>query len=192
MAEGRDCRRSFCRTRDLSSLAFVFAVGQACTSGDARKGMRTPAPLIAAKGDASGPTGATPPPRAVVPASTPLRVPVRVGNHDPRGVEHQPDYNGKALQLRHSLVHDLPAPLPSAKVACGEMLDAARRYYRLDETDSRRRASLMARMQATHERDLAACVQETSPAAALCTAILLRRQHSEFPWALDQCSRAFR
>jgi hypothetical protein len=68
------------------------------------------------------------------------------------------------------------------------MLDAAVGYYENTERDA---SSQITALQATRAEDLAACTRETSPAAAVCTSILLRDVAGEFPWLLDQCSRAF-
>jgi len=71
------------------------------------------------------------------------------------------------------------------------MLDAARSFYEATERDPLRRAARVADLDATREDDLAACVDTTSIAAASCVTVLLGDKDSEFPWLLDQCSRAY-
>ena len=104
------------------------------------------------------------------------------------GMDQQPDYDREAQELRMRVDDRLPSPLPTAKVACERMLDAAIRYYESTERDA---AGQVATLQATRAEDLAACERETSPAAASCAELLLADVAGEFPWLLDQCSRAF-
>src|SRR5690606_26392024 len=73
---------------------------------------------------------------------------------------------------------------------CGAMLDEALAFYQHVEGGEQREARI-AELQSTRERDLEGCIRETSIAAALCVTILLRDRDSEFPWLLDQCSRAY-
>ena len=61
-------------------------------------------------------------------------------------------------------------------------------YYAQTERDA---SPQLAALKATHDSELAACVAETSAAAASCVALLAREQAGEYPWLLDQCSRAF-
>ncbi|MCX4241722.1 hypothetical protein [Paraliomyxa miuraensis] len=110
-----------------------------------------------------------------------------VGNQV-RGIEAMPDYDAEARHLRARVVRQLPEPLPSPKAACVSMLDGARQYYVDTEGEE---SSAVRTMEATRTADLAACVDETSPAAAACVAVLMGRNEGEFPWVLDQCSRAF-
>jgi hypothetical protein len=80
----------------------------------------------------------------------------------------------------------LPDPLPDGKAACSQMLDAvAESYAQVDD------APAVAVLKATREAELATCAAETSAAAAVCVALLAREQAGEYPWLLDQCSRAF-
>lgn len=110
-----------------------------------------------------------------------------VGNQVP-GIEAMPDYDAEAQRLRTRVEPELPRPLPSAAAACTSMLDNARQYY----VDVEGEGSAGARaMEATREADLAACERETSPAAATCVAVLMSKSEGEYPWLLDQCSRAF-
>jgi hypothetical protein len=110
-----------------------------------------------------------------------------VGNEVP-GIEAMPDYDAEAERLRARVEPELPQPLPSPRAACTSMLDGARQYY----VDVEGEASPAARaMAATRTADLDACVVETSPAAAACVAVLMRKSEGEYPWLLDQCSRAF-
>jgi hypothetical protein len=112
---------------------------------------------------------------------------LNVGNPS-RGLDQQPDYEGEARALHDSIAKRLPDPLPSAHDACGAMLAAAVELYVVTEADATaQRASL----RASHDADLQACERATSPAAASCVRLLLDEQAGEWPWLLDQCSRAF-
>lgn len=111
----------------------------------------------------------------------------RVGNQV-RGIEAMPDYDAEAKELRTRVERQLPEPLPSPKAACVSMLDGARQYYVDTEGEE---SSAVKTMAATREADLTACVEHTNPAAAACVAVLMSRNEGEFPWVLDQCSRAF-
>jgi hypothetical protein len=104
------------------------------------------------------------------------------------GIDQQPDYDRDAQDLRARVDDRLPSPLPSPAVACERMLDAAITYYENTEQDA---SGQVAALRATRADDLAACERETSPAAASCAAIMLADVAGEFPWLLDQCSRAF-
>jgi hypothetical protein len=110
-----------------------------------------------------------------------------VGNQVP-GIEAMPDYDAAAEQLRARVEALLPRPLPSPQAACTSMLDNARQYYVDVEGEGSSAAQTMA---ATRKADLDACMVETSPAAAACVAVLMRKSEGEYPWLLDQCSRAF-
>lgn len=113
---------------------------------------------------------------------------LRVGNQA-KGVEDQPDYDAEAISIREEVTGELPDPMPSAKLACAAMLDAARgAYVRSDGAG----ASAVEMLDQSRESDLAACVRDTKPRAAACVAILATRHGGEFPKLLDQCSRAFR
>lgn len=110
-----------------------------------------------------------------------------VGNQA-RGIEAMPDYDADAQRLRARVEPQLPDPLPSPRAACVSMLDGARQYYVGTEGEQ---SAAVETMKATYEADLAACEAQTSPAAAACVAVLMGRNEGEFPWVLDQCSRAF-
>lgn len=113
---------------------------------------------------------------------------LRVGNPS-RGADEQPDYDRSALELRARVEGRLPDPPPSVREACSGMLDAAVAMYGRVESDDG--SAQVQRLQATRERDLAACEAETSPQAASCVALLLAEEAGEWPWLLDQCTRAF-
>jgi hypothetical protein len=110
-----------------------------------------------------------------------------VGN-EVRGIEAMPDYDAEARRLRARVEPWLPQPLPAAKAACVSMLDSARQYYVGVEGEGSTAVKTLA---ATREADLGACVEETSPAAAACVAVMMGHNEGELPWVLDQCSRAF-
>jgi hypothetical protein len=116
----------------------------------------------------------------------------RVGNNDPRGVDDQPDWERQASELKQRVDSRMPSVLPTDKrLACEAMLDEALSFYIAVEGDADQRAERMAQLQQTRERDLAGCIRETSIAAAVCVTLLLRDRDSEFPWLLDQCTRAY-
>lgn len=110
-----------------------------------------------------------------------------VGN-EVRGIEAMPDYDAEAERLRRRVERDLPDPLPSPQAACTSMLDGARAYYVGVDGEASPAAAALA---ATRNADLEACTRETSPAAASCVAVLIAKEEGEYPWLLDQCSRAF-
>lgn len=110
-----------------------------------------------------------------------------VGNQVP-GIEAMPDYDAEAQRLRTRVEPELPQPLPSAQAACTSMLDNAREYYVGVEGEGSAAARAM---EATRAADLEACTSQTSPAAAACVAVLMSKSEGEYPWLLDQCSRAF-
>ncbi|HWB78407.1 MAG TPA: hypothetical protein VG755_25755 [Nannocystaceae bacterium] len=112
---------------------------------------------------------------------------LNVGNPS-RGLGDQPDYDREARALRERIAPRLPDPLPSAHDACAAMLTAAVELYVVTEVDA---TEQRAALRATHDADLRACEAETSPAAASCVQLLLDDQGGEWPWLLDQCSRAF-
>jgi hypothetical protein len=112
---------------------------------------------------------------------------MRVGNQA-AGVEEQPDYDAQAKAIRDVVEDRLPDPLPEPKAACVAMYDAAIAVY----TESEGAASPPVRsLQKTRRDGIEACQAETSPAAAACVAVLAASDGGEFPWLLDQCSRAF-
>jgi hypothetical protein len=115
----------------------------------------------------------------------------RVGNDDPRGIDDQPDWEQQAAELKRRVDPRMPSPLPSDKQAvCAAMLDEALAFYQSVEGGDQREQRI-AELEQTRERDLDGCVRETSIAAATCVTILLRDRDSEFPWLLDQCTRAY-
>lgn len=111
----------------------------------------------------------------------------RVAN-DVRGIDAMPDYDAEAQQLRARVERDLPHPLPSPAAACTSMLDGARAYYQGVQGEG---SAAVATLAATRQADHDACLRETSPAAAACVAVMIANEEGEFPWLLDQCSRAF-
>jgi hypothetical protein len=116
----------------------------------------------------------------------------RVGNDDPRGADDQPDWNREALELKQRVDPRMPATLPTDKQAvCEAMLDEAAAFYVSLEREPERRELRRAQLAETRGRDLDGCIRETSIAAAVCVTILLGDRDSEFPWLLDQCSRAY-
>jgi hypothetical protein len=112
---------------------------------------------------------------------------LNVGNPS-RGIGDQPDYDREARALRDRIAPRLPDPLPNAHEACTAMLAAASQLYVVTEVDA---TDQRAALRATHDADLRACEAQTSPAAASCVQLLLDDQAGEWPWLLDQCSRAF-
>lgn len=116
----------------------------------------------------------------------------RVANSDPSGADNQPDWNDLARQTKEMVAPRLPDPLPTdhAKV-CEGMLDAALTFYDETEGDALHKASRREELLATRDADLAACQDETSISAAICVTLLLGDKNAEFPWLLDQCTRAF-
>jgi hypothetical protein len=112
---------------------------------------------------------------------------LNVGN-PARGLDSQPDYDGQARELRKDVLPRLPDPLPDATTACTQMLDAVAEFYEKTESDA---APQLQVLKATRADELKACTGETSAAAASCVVLLAREQAGEYPWLLDQCSRAF-
>jgi len=116
----------------------------------------------------------------------------RVANNDPGGVDDQPDWDQQARELKQRVDSRMPETLPSDKrAACTAMLDAVSEFYVAVETDAEQRQNQMAQLLQTRDTDIDGCVRETSVAAAVCVTILLGDRDSEFPWLLDQCSRAY-
>ncbi len=112
---------------------------------------------------------------------------MRVGNQA-AGIDEQPDYDREALAIREAVEGRLPDPLPSPKAACVAMYDAAIASYARAEGKSSPPVRVLEK---TRREGLASCEAETSPAAAACVAVLAASEGGEFPWLLDQCSRAF-
>ena len=116
----------------------------------------------------------------------------RVGNFDPRGADAQPDYDGEAWRLRERVRRKLPEDRPAdARVACQHMFRAVDEFYAAIEPDAQQRERILQDLQATRAQDVTSCMQHTSSDAAACVVVLLDEGRSEFPWILDQCSRAF-
>lgn len=132
-------------------------------------------------GDGTGTTSPTP-----TQPDAEMRV-LNVGN-PARGLDAQPDYDEQARALRTDVLPRLPDPLPDGKTACAQMLSAVAEFYALTEGEA---APQLEVLRATHAAELATCTTETSASAAACVALLAREQAGEYPWLLDQCSRAF-
>jgi hypothetical protein len=116
----------------------------------------------------------------------------RVANDDPGGADDQPDWNQQARELKQRVDPRMPETLPTDKRAvCTAMVQAASEFYVAVETDPVQRQNQLAQLQQTRETDIEGCIRETSVAAAVCVTILLGDRDSEFPWLLDQCSRAY-
>lgn len=116
----------------------------------------------------------------------------RVANDDPGSADDQPDWNQQARELKQRVDSRMPETLPTDKrAACTAMLQAATEFYVAVETDPNQRQNQLAQLQQTRDADIEGCVRETSVAAAVCVTILLGDRDSEFPWLLDQCSRAY-
>lgn len=111
---------------------------------------------------------------------------LRVGNPS-RGVDDQPDYDAMARELGSRVAPRLPDPLPPASDACREMLAALVEAHAPNDGAAAPEPVVRAVAQA----DRSSCERQTSPAAATCVAMLLRENAGEYPWLLDQCSRAF-
>lgn len=165
-----------------------------------RRVARLAAPLVAALVACSQPpepgsstrTPARGDPAAQQPSETPAEPTGRVANYDPRGVEHQPDYDGEAAALRDRIAWRMPKQIPSdSKKACAAMFGEVDAFYREVEREPAPRERALKTLQDTRAEDLEACVGGTSPAAATCVTVLLADRDTEFPWLLDQCMRAF-
>ncbi len=116
----------------------------------------------------------------------------RVANDDPGGADDQPDWEQQARELKQRVDSRMPETLPTDKrAACTAMLQAASEFYAAVETDATQRAAQQAQLDQTRAADIDGCVRETSVAAAVCVTLLLGDRDSEFPWLLDQCSRAY-
>lgn len=154
--------------------------------------------VLALSACACPPAPATPSqsPQADTPPPAALREPgeaVRTANPDRRGFDNQPDYDGEAAALREYVDGRLPAPLAGDRgAACAAMFAAVDAFYAAVEYGSEARQREVAQALAqSREGDLAACARETSPKAAACVTVLLGDRTAEFPWLLDQCSRAY-
>lgn len=145
--------------------------------------------MAACSGRGDGATGETQRPAGARRSSglSPFSGIGQVGNQV-KGIDAMPDYDDEAQRLRARVEPRLPQPLPSPRGACVSMLDAARQFYVDTEGPN---AEPVALMDETREQDLAGCLEHTSPAAAACVAVLMAEFEGEFPWLLDQCSRAF-
>jgi hypothetical protein len=117
---------------------------------------------------------------------------LRTANPDPTGASGQPDYDSEARSLRGRIAARIGEdPPPGGEAACRAMFDAADRYYAERVVTPEERRRVLDRLAATRDEDLMACLQETSPAGAICAKILMEDGTHELAWALDQCSRAF-
>lgn len=155
---------------------------------------RTPlhALLLALASACATPPESNAPPSQTPQPATPAPVATRTANNDARGAGMQPDYNGEAEALRQQITPRLPEPLPGdRRAACTAMLDATVAFYSDIEPDPAARAQLLADLQATRVTDLSHCEQTTSVRAATCVQLRLADRDAEFPWLLDQCTRAF-
>ena len=114
----------------------------------------------------------------------------RIGNvgNQASGIEAMPDWDAAARRVKDDVEPRLPDPLPPVGQACAQMLDAAKRFYVDTEGEGTRAVRAIGAARAADER---ACAAETSAAAAACVTILLGESAGEYPWLLDQCSRAF-
>jgi len=110
-----------------------------------------------------------------------------VGNQA-SGIDAMPDWDAAARRLKEDVAPRLPDPLPPVGQACAQMLDAAKRFYVDTEGEGSRAVAAVGAARTADER---ACAAETSAAAAACVTILLGESAGEYPWLLDQCSRAF-
>jgi hypothetical protein len=111
----------------------------------------------------------------------------RVGNQV-RGFDAIPDWDAEARRTREDVIARLPDPLPEADAACRDMLAAAIAHY---ESLDGAQGQSVAQLRTAQAEDLRACREQTTPAAATCVTILLADHGGEYPWLLDQCSRAF-
>ena len=99
-----------------------------------------------------------------------------------------PDWDAVAKKIEQRMRGRFPDTLPNADVACAKMLSAAKEHYtQSDGADS----PAVAAIAATHDADHAQCQRETGARAAWCVATLLAEDVGEYPWLVDQCSRAF-
>lgn len=116
----------------------------------------------------------------------------RVGNPSNTGMDTVPDWNALARDLRARVGPRMPDALPTdPKAACARMLDEALAFYVETEINPEHQRRRRAEMASTRDADLKGCVADTSVAAATCVTILLGDRNTEFPWLLDQCSRAY-
>lgn len=140
------------------------------------------------------PSGAAPgPARAEEPAPPPASERrLQTANHDRRSFDNQPDYAGEAALLRDYVEPRLAASaIGERALMCARMLDTAAEFYAAVEREPAQREQVLAALRASRADDLARCQRETSPRAAACVTILLGDRTAEFPWLLDQCSRAY-
>lgn len=142
----------------------------------------------ACSGTGDGTSGTREPPTVPsAPGSGRAGLAGQVGNQA-SGIDAMPDWNAAALRVREQISPRLPDPLPAPTTACRSMLDAALQFYTRTEGEASKAATTIERTRAADER---ACTAETSPAAATCVTILLEASAGEYPWLVDQCSRAF-
>ncbi len=135
----------------------------------------------------SNPTATgTPPPSQDAPPGR-GRVVGQVGNNA-SGLSEMPDWDAVAKQIGQRMEGRFPDPMPKSEAACDKMLDAARDHY--TQTDGAQSTAVKA-LAATRDADRAACIRETGARAAVCVATLVSEDIGEYPWLVDQCSRAF-
>lgn len=135
----------------------------------------------------SGPNPAAPP----ATSGPPSKRTSFTANNDARGAGSQPDYDGEAAALRNIIAPRLPTTLPDPRAACTAMLDAAAKFYDFTSQADPTRDALLADLKSTRPTDQTRCEQDTNPRAATCVALRLADRDAEFPWLLDQCTRAF-
>lgn len=99
-----------------------------------------------------------------------------------------PDWDAVAKQVATRMEGRFPPTLPSPQDACTKMLDAARDHYRQTDGEASNAVGTMA---AARDADHAACVRDTEPKVAWCVATLVADDIGEYPWLVDQCTRAF-
>jgi hypothetical protein len=146
------------------------------------------AAVACTRGQDSQATNATrAPARGESPGEAQSPTPVRVGNQV-GGVEDQPDYDAEAEGVRRTVEGRMPDSLPSRPVACKTMLDAVKTRYRRTEGEG---AMAVRMLDETRSRDLEACTAETPASAAACVTVLMADEQTEYPRALDLCTRAF-
>jgi len=121
--------------------------------------------------------------------STAAQESARVVGNEARGLDDQPDYEAMAQALRERVEPAVVAATPaSAELACRAMWDGVIAQSIAREGEDAAATLTWQRARAAGEAE---CIETTSPAAATCVAHELPDARGEFPWVLDQCSRAF-
>lgn len=173
--------------RAVTTLALMsaFVISVQCSSQQPA----TTAPIVAAP--VSEPAVTTTEPIPATPIETHEPTP-RVANPDPASAGNQPDFDKSAAELKRRMDPQLAqVALGDATTACTQMLDAAREFYEATELDEGQRELRLGELNLTRADDMSRCVRETSVKAATCVRLGLQRRDSEFPWLLDQCTRAY-